>query len=106
MLPWAANIAATLLAVVLYFALEGEVGKLDRTGMIKTLFASTGAALVAGAAAFFGAVFWNPVTKPSQFAALFVLGLVAMWIYYFITKFFGMPETKYFDRAMKRLGKH
>ena len=105
MLPWAANGAATLLAIVLYFALEGEVGKLDRIGLLKTLGGSTVSALATGAFAFYAMHFWNPIGKASQFASLAAVGLVSMWIYYFITHSFGMPETKYFDRAMKRLNR-
>ncbi len=105
MLAWAANGGATLLAVVLYFALEGEVGKLDRVGLLKTLGGSFVAAILSGFAAFYAMQLWNPTVKASQFASLGVIGLVSMWIYYGITRALGMPETRYFDRAMKRLNK-
>lgn len=102
-LPWASNIAATLLAIILFLALEREVGTLDRVGIAKTLAGSTLAAGAAGGAAYLGLMLWNPAGKAGQFAALLVLGLVSLWIYYFATRALGMGETKYFDRAMKRL---
>lgn len=104
-LPWAANGAAALLAIALYFALEGEVGKLDRIGILKTLGGSAIAAIATGAAAYYAMEFWNPIGKASQFASLVTIGLLTMWLYYFVTRALGMPETKYFDRAMKRLNR-
>lgn len=105
LLPWATNIAATILAVVLYFALEADVGKLDRIGILQTLIKTMVAGTVAGAFAYWGSHFWHPERKLTEFASLLVLGLLSVWVYYFATKVLGMQETAYFDRAMNRLGR-
>ncbi len=103
MLPWAANVAATLLAIVLFVALEADVGKLDRSGLFKTLGGSLIAGLVAAGGAYGLIGLWNPQRKAAEFAALAIVGLVSMWLYYAVTLWLKMPETQYLSRAMKRL---
>lgn len=104
-IPWATNVAAILLGIALFGSLEREVGKLDRTGVLLTLAKSTGAAIVAGGFGYFASMLWNPVSKISNVGSLGVLGLCAMWVYFFCTRFLKMPETAYFDRALDRLNR-
>lgn len=88
---------------ILYFALEADVGKLDRIGILQTLIKTMIAGTLAGAFAFWGSHFWHPERKLTEFASLIVLGLLSVWVYYFATKLLGMHEAAYFDRAMNRL---
>jgi putative peptidoglycan lipid II flippase len=52
LLPWATDISAVGLAIVLYIALEKDVGRLDRKNIFMTMLLSGVASLVAGAAAY------------------------------------------------------
>ncbi|MEQ1935550.1 MAG: lipid II flippase MurJ, partial [Fimbriimonadaceae bacterium] len=104
-IPWATNVAAILLGVALFWALEREVGKLDRAGTLTTLFKSTVAGVAAAAFGFFATVLWNPLSKLGNVASLGLLSLTAMWIYFYITKWLDMPETAYFERALTRLNR-
>jgi len=101
-LAWATNGAALLLAVVLFFALELEVGDLSR-GLVASTMLRSGVASVLGAGAVYGLSYlWNPSSRLMEGASLLVLGLAGMWIYYFLTKMFGMREADYLSNAMQR----
>ncbi len=102
MLIWATNVAAALLAVTLFFALERDVGKLDRIGVLKTLIGSLAAALGAGGFAYGVTLALHPVRRLAEFAVLFFVGLAAVWIYFGLARLLKMPETDYAARAMKR----
>ncbi|MFZ4507776.1 MAG: murein biosynthesis integral membrane protein MurJ [Fimbriimonas sp.] len=103
LIPWATNIAAILLAVVLFFALEGDVGALDRKGIGLTILKSAGAAALAGAVAF-GLAQWIPVSSRAiEIPATLFVALVAAWVYFFAGRSLRMPETDYLERAMRRL---
>lgn len=101
-IPWATNAAAIVLAISLYCALEVEVGKLDRGGVLLTLLKSTVAGVVAAAFGYYASAVWNPVTKAGHVASLALLSLTSMWIYFFATRWLKMPETAYFERALAR----
>ena len=103
MLPWAANVAVLALVVALYFALEKDVGKLDGVGILRTLGGSMLGAGISGGIAYGLMVLWNPIGKGMEILSLLIVGTVAMWAYYFVTKGLKMPETGYIDRALKKL---
>ncbi len=105
MLPWASNVAAFGLAIALFVALEREVGALDRKGIVLTIAGTTAAAVVAGAVSYGAMQLWNPQHKVSEIAALAVIALLGVWVFYGVTRFLGMSEASYFDRAFKRLGR-
>lgn len=105
LLPWAANVSALMLAIVLFISLESDVGKLDRVGILKTLGGAAVAAGVAGGSAYGAMSLLKPQSKVFEFAALLVVGIGSMWIYYFVSRALKMRETQYFDRAMKKLDK-
>jgi len=105
LLPWATNIAALGLAIALYLALERQVGALDRKALLGSILGTAVAAVVTAGAAYGLVNLWNPQGKLMQVVALFVVGLVGVWVFYFATKAMGMSETAYFDRAFKRLSK-
>lgn len=102
LLPWATNVAAILLAVVLFVSLELEVGALDKGAIVAAFVRSSIAAMIAGGAAYGGSMIWKPATRLSEIGSLIVLGLVACWIYYFVTKLFGMREAEYVAAAMNK----
>lgn len=102
-LPAATNVAAILLIVALFFALEKQVGKLDRAGIVKTLGKSFAASAVMGGLAY--AVFrMLPPHMPKSvlFPAFGFVFCAVCWVYFFITVRLGMPETSYLSRAMAR----
>ncbi|CAN5590530.1 murein biosynthesis integral membrane protein MurJ [soil metagenome] len=103
LLPWATDVAAILLAISLYFALEGDVGRLDRSGIATTLWKSLVAAIVASAVAYLGSSL-IPTTRPLTAAlSLLFFGLVGFWVFFFVGRALKMPETAYLDRALARL---
>lgn len=101
-LPWATNAAAILLAVVLFVALEIEVGALDRKAILSSLVRTTVAAMFAAGVAYGGSMIWKPHTRLSEIVSLLVLGLVAAWVYFFATKLFGMREAEYVAAALNK----
>lgn len=101
-LPWATNIAATVLAVILFVALEREVGTLEKAGMMSTLGKSLVGSAVMGGFSYLAFRWWHPQGLVLVLAFLFIITL-AGWIYFFVTKSLNMPETDYLSRAMKRL---
>lgn len=104
-MPWASNIAAVLLIIILYVALEKEVGKLDRPHIAATLLLSTAAALLTGAVAYGCSLLYQPTHKVAAFLYMLFMLCVAGWAYYFVTKAFAMPEATFVARAMdKRRG--
>ena len=104
-LPIASNIAALLLMVFLWIALEKEIkGKLDRRGAAivfsQSLFASSVMA-VAGWAIF--RVIPHNLTKFLFIPIVLGVMCICGWIYFWITSAFKMPESEYFMRAMRKL---
>jgi putative peptidoglycan lipid II flippase len=104
-LPIASNIAAILLMVLLWLALEWEIkGKLDRKGGAIVFIQSTAAATVMALVGW--AIF--RVVPHSLSKIVFVPIVLAVmcicgWVYYWVTKAFKMPESEYFVRALKRM---
>jgi len=106
-LPIASNIAALLLMVLLWFALESQISaKLDRRGGIVVLTQSLAASVVMALAGW--AIYrvvphsWSKIVLvPIMLAVMCICG----WIYYWITKKFKMPEANYLTSAIKRLDK-
>jgi len=113
-LPLATDIAAILLSIVLYFALEREtgpdeepIGKLDRKGVVKTLVKSGLASVVMGAFIFgvFHFLSLTSLRRPIAVLAFAAIILCAAWIYIYITTKFNMPETDYVQKAMTRINR-
>ncbi|RYG46411.1 murein biosynthesis integral membrane protein MurJ, partial [bacterium] len=104
-LPWATNVAAIALAITLYFALEKEVGRLDRRGIADTLWKSMLCGVAAGGVAYGGSLLF-PANGPLAAAmSLFFFGLIGFWVFFFVGKRLGMPETEYLDRALTKFTK-
>lgn len=102
MLAWASNVAAVMLAIALFLALEGEVGRFDRASVLKSLGGCMLAAVIAAAFGLGGMALWQPTRRFGELVALATLGLASAWVYYAITKVLKMSETRYIDRAMKK----
>ena len=101
------SIAAIVLVFFLLLAIKKELDGINLYPLFKTAIK----AAVASIPATF--VFWGIFKLVDQLglagnkyvaivAALF-FGICAMWVYYFITKYFKMPETAYLDRLTKRI---
>lgn len=105
-LPAATNLAAILLVIALFLALEREVGTLDRKGIVVTLTKSLIGSIVMGGIAY-GTFYILPsnLGKIVLFGTFMVVFCVVAWIYFFVTKALGMPETVYFTRAMDRIAR-
>ena len=101
--PWATNLAATVLAVVLFLGLEREVGKLDRRGVSETFLKAMTAAVVGGAVAYVGSVLL-PASRGrlADAGMLLVFGLLGFWGFFFVSRLLGMPESAYLDKALAR----
>jgi putative peptidoglycan lipid II flippase len=105
-LVWSTDIAAALLVIILFFALEREVGKLDRVGAVMTLAKAGLAAIVAGGVAFGVLKLFERENVTTARLALLLCILftlcVAGWTFFYITRSLGMPETGYIERAASR----
>lgn len=104
-LPWASNLAAIALTLALLFSLQKQVGSLGLSSLLAT-FAKAGIASAAAGAAAWGAFAALPPMGKLPLAITFlVVCSAAGWIFYFITRAFGMPETEYVHRAMRKLNR-
>ena len=108
-LPLAGSISAICLVIALVIAVAPKIGGLDLKGFGvtagKALIGATGLGLLGAGVAY---------TQLGQSIAghklntILVGGgvfLIGAWIYYFITKALGMPESQYLARAMQRRAK-
>ncbi|MCC7229127.1 MAG: hypothetical protein IT203_01955, partial [Fimbriimonadaceae bacterium] len=106
-LPLAGSLSAFALVVVLAIAVAPKIGGLDLKGLSVTILKSLIGC--AGLAAIGAGVAYTPFGRHiagHKFQTLAVVGvvfLVGAWLYYFITKALGMPETGYVSRAMARI---
>lgn len=105
-LAWGTDIAAWLLVVVLYIALEKSVGTLDRTGIGQTLVKSFVGSAAMGVVAF-GVSKGLEVSglghsRLIEFFAFSATALFCLSVYYAIGRKLNMPETSYFDRALAK----
>jgi putative peptidoglycan lipid II flippase len=102
-LPWATNVAAILLAVILFFALETDVGKLDRRGVAETFLKSSIAGAVGGAVAYTGSLLApHAGSRLWDFGQLVIFGLLGFWAFFFVGRLLKMPETVYLDRVLAK----
>lgn len=103
LLPWATDIAAVLLAVFLFFALEADVGRLDRPRILATLLLSAVAAALTGGICYGLTLVYEPHRKIFEIVDVVLIGLIGTWIYYFVTRLMKMPETDYVNRIVDRM---
>lgn len=102
-LPWATNVAALLLAVILFFALESDVGRLDRKGVLETWLKATVAGAVGGLVAYAGSLLApHHAGKLLDLGLLFLFGLLGFWAFFFTGRLLKMPESEYLDRALEK----
>jgi putative peptidoglycan lipid II flippase len=103
-MPLSGSLAAIImvigLGVAAYRDVEGfNVGSVLLT-LLKAGFAASVSALIAKAAFHFAP---QHLGRGKEVLLFLVVFLVSAWIYYFITKAFGMPETRYLAKAMDRV---
>lgn len=114
-IPWASNLAAILLLVLLYGALQMEVGGLQ-TGLVAlTLVKSLAAALLLGGVCYGlmlllhgGRVETVEIARSGRMRLLIeflVLSSLGGWVFYWITSKLGMSETETVSRAMARINR-
>ncbi|AIE86871.1 murein biosynthesis integral membrane protein MurJ [Fimbriimonas ginsengisoli] len=108
-LAWSTDIAALLLVVILFVALEKSVAQIDRKGVFKTFGKALVAATAMGAVAFVAAYATESVGlgrhRLVEFLCFLLTATCAAWAYYFLTKRLKMPEVEYFDRALAKLNR-
>jgi putative peptidoglycan lipid II flippase len=106
-LPLAGSISAIFLVVVLTMAVSKMVGTLDYSGLWVTVWKSAvgsiGIAIVGSAVAYTPIAARIANSKSMTIFAVFAAFMIGSWLYYFITKALGMPETAYISRAMNRV---
>ncbi len=103
MIPWATNVAATVLAIVLFFGLEGDVGRLNRLGVLETFAKSLVSALAGGVVAYLGSVLAPAASSKVADAGMLVFfGLLGFWAFFSVSRLLRMPETAYLDKALAR----
>lgn len=103
LIPWATNVAATLLAIILFFGLEGDVGRLDRFGVLETFAKSLVSALAGGVVAYFGSLLAPSASSKLADAGMLVFfGLLGFWVFFGVSRLLRMPETAYLDKAIAR----
>ena len=104
-LPAVTNVAAILLVISLLFALEKQVGSLDKKGIILTMLKSAAASVVMGGLGY-GLFLFVPHALPKLVLVGVFLGVFCIigWVYFFLTRAMKMPESSYLDRAFSRVG--
>lgn len=102
-LVWASNAAAILLVVLLYVALQMDVGKLDLSGILVTSGKSLAGAVIAGTIAY-SAFLAIPASLPTVvlFLLLAIVFSSSGWAYFAVTKWLGMPESDYLARSIAK----
>lgn len=103
LLPWATDLAAFMLVVFLFFALEGDVGRLDRPRILATMLLSVLASAATGGICYGLAQLYEPHRKLLQVADLALIALIGAWVYFFLTRWMKMPETDYVSRIVDRM---
>ena len=102
-LPWATNVAAIMLAIALFFALQKDVGTLDGKGVLETWAKSTVAGVAGGAVAYLGSALLPPGgSKLADAGMLLLFGLLGFWAFFAVGKLLRMPESSYLDKALAR----
>lgn len=102
-IPWATNLVVWILALVLYLALELEVGALERSSFIVTGTKSLVAAVPAGAVGWGVAQAIPHSTSVANLGVFFVAFCGAGWTYFFASVLLKMPEAEFLRRGMNRL---
>lgn len=102
-IPWATNVAVILLSVILYVVLEKKAGALDRSGIGSTLAKAGLASAVIGVLSWGLLQFAPAKHRIFDIVLLFGIGIIMLWVYYYITVKLKMPESEYLRRAFARL---
>lgn len=105
MLAWATNIAAIALVIVLYFALERTVGKIENNGLISILVRSSVAGLLAIIPLELLIRFLPPAHgKLMQASQLLVLGVLGLGVFFAVSRALKISEADYLDRVFAKVG--
>jgi putative peptidoglycan lipid II flippase len=101
-LPWATDLAAVMLVVFLFLALEGDIGKMNHGAIFATFFKCLGVAAPIGGLAY-GAMFLCPAGhKLIAIACFLAIFAVTGTLYIVGTRKLGMAEA---DSILKRLSR-
>jgi len=104
-LPLVGSVSAVLLIVMMLVAIKRETPDLNLRSIMTAIGQTVLAGCVCGGFALAVSKFAlvHLQSKALLIPAIIATGLVASWLYIWVTKAMGMPETAYIDRAMKRL---
>jgi putative peptidoglycan lipid II flippase len=108
-LPLASSLSAIALVITMLIAVARSAEGLDILGIMRTAAKALVAACLMSVVLYLGLVLL-PVGQGhgrNVWAAVkvFGVGLVAAWVYYFVTRMLGMPETAYVDKALARVSR-
>ncbi len=99
-LPWAMDISALILVVILFVALEGEIGKMSKGAVIVTFFQCLAVAAPVGGLAYLGMQAFPHVGKLLAIVWFFVIFAITGLLYVVGTKRLGLTEA---DSVLNRL---
>jgi putative peptidoglycan lipid II flippase len=106
-LPLASSISAIALVIALAIAIRARIGAFGAMGVLSTLIKSAIPSGLLGLALYGISVAASvQIQNLGKLGAVATVGLGAIlvgWAYYGITKLMGMPETKYVQRAMRKV---
>lgn len=112
-LPLASSISAIALAAALLWAVSIQAGSddgssIDIWGILSTAFKAAVASAVVGGLCYL-AVMYLPSgvglgRNALALGKLAIIGIGALWVYYFLTRMLGMKESAYFERIVRKVG--
>lgn len=109
-LPLACSVAAMILVVMMLFSLCRDIGNINIPEILTTFLKSSLACVGAGAFLLAGNMFFPTGEGGARNAWAFIrlgtLGLGSIWIYYGLTFWLKMPETKTLQRVFAKLSLH
>jgi putative peptidoglycan lipid II flippase len=103
-LPWATDIAAVLLVVILFVTLEGEIGKMSKRAVFDTFLKCLVAAVPAGGLAYLAMGFVPSGRKILAIFSFLALLFVFCLIYVTLTKLFKMAEAESMVQRARHFG--
>ncbi|MBS1708957.1 MAG: murein biosynthesis integral membrane protein MurJ [Armatimonadetes bacterium] len=106
MLALAGSLAAIVMVVVMVFSINKQAGPVDLASLTSGMWQATMASAAVGGAVWLAFSLLHKFGVTSSKIGLFLgsalVFILAAWAYYFVTKFLKMPETAYFNRALRR----
>lgn len=101
-MPLAGSLAAIVMVVALALAVYRETQGFDLKSVVTTLVKSGAVSAVVGGLGYGAFHFVPHLSRLKMLFAFLIVFCLCSWVYYFLTRALGMPETEYVARAMRR----